>query len=354
MSLSEDTFVQKELDLKCAKTNQNISLDRPKRLGYFSIYRNDDKESVYCPDKSALAYLDLPDPVSIDCLQGYDPNNKYGYQRSKNKNLLQWILENEAIVIDLNYDFVCNNGVLKDIMTSPYQNLDWTLCAVKIRGKIVLNKIASNEEKEKIETRSENDNKSIYAAFNLQRLVVKNSNRSEFTSGKETDSFHGVFHSKIGSHGVLHAGYLNCLESKQELDKPFDEMKFVLVKKFNAPKESHSFFHGNTWWSLAVLSGIDTIIRAKCEQDFMVKSIDKLQVDSLVNKHRQSIFVASLTSILGHVKSIVTEENKCYNFHFNGKDKKSTGYVKMDLDDDLIPGWYINGQHPNKSHSPFI
>uniref|UniRef100_T1KUF4 Decapping nuclease n=1 Tax=Tetranychus urticae TaxID=32264 RepID=T1KUF4_TETUR len=256
MSLIETNFVQKELDLKCAKTNHDLCLERPKKLGYFSIYRNDDKESVYCPDKSALAYLDLPDPVSINCLQGYDPNNKYGYQR------------------DLNYDFVCNNGVLKDIMTSPYQNLDWTLCAVKIRGKIVLNKIASNEEKESIEARSENDNKSIYAAFNLQRLVVKNNNRSEFTSGKETDSFHGVFHSNIGFHGVLHAGYLNDVESKQELDKSFDEMKFVLVKKFNAPKESHSFFHANTWWSLAILSGIDTIFRAKCEQDLWLKILE--------------------------------------------------------------------------------
>ncbi|XP_015790322.1 decapping and exoribonuclease protein-like [Tetranychus urticae] len=330
LSTSGSTFVEKELDLKCAETNHNICLDEPKRLGYYSFYYNE-KENVYCPDKSSLRYLDLPNPVSIDLLQGYDPNTKNGYQQSKNKNLLQWILENETIVRNFDYDFICNNGVLKDIMTYPSYNHDWNLSAVKIRGKIVLNRVASIEKKEKIDAQSEKDNKSTYAAFNLQRLITKNINRSEFPSGIENGSFFGVFHSKIGLHQILHSGYLDCVESEQELNKPFEEMKFVLVKKYNGPKVSHTSLHANTWWSLAKLAGVDTIVRAKCEQDFMVKNIDRFKVDWLINKHRQSIFVASLNMVLDHVKSIVTEENKCYNFYFSGQDKKSTGYVKMDL-----------------------
>ncbi|XP_015790324.1 uncharacterized protein LOC107367155 [Tetranychus urticae] len=327
-----NTFVEKELDLKCARTNPNQSLEGPKRLGYFSLYCNYENESVYCPDKSALRYLNLiPNPVSIDCLQGYDPNTKYRYELSKRTYLSRWILENETIVRNLHYDFICNNGVLKDIMISPYYEFDWNLSAVKIRGKIELNKITSTGEKDLIDGRFEQSNKLMYVANNLQRLITKNSNHSQGTSGREEDSFYGVFHSKIGSHQILHSGYLGCVESEQELDKPFDEMKFVLIKKFNGPRVSHLSCHANIWWSLATLTGVDTVIRAKCERDFTIKNIDKLNVDNLIKEQRQMAFVIALNMVLDHVKSIVTEENKCYNFHFNGKDKKSTGYVKMDL-----------------------
>ncbi|XP_025017683.1 decapping and exoribonuclease protein-like [Tetranychus urticae] len=345
--LNQVTLSLQELNLGRVTTNHNICLEEPKRLGYFSSYYDNENKSVYCPDKSALRYLDLPDPVNINCLQGYDSNIKYGHRRPKSSNLLRWILENETILSNFTYDFICSNGLLKDLMVSPYYDYEWNLCAVKIRGKIVLSTIESIGKKENIDVQTEKDNKSTYVGLNLKSLVTKNNNQC--TSARDEASFFGVFNTKIGSHRILHSGYLDCVESEQETSKSFDDMKFVLVKKYNAPRVSHTSLHANTWWSLAKLAGVDTVMRTKCEQDFTVENIDKLQVERLIHKHRQMIFVTSLDLILNHLKSVVTEENKCYNFHFNGKDKRLTGYMTMDLDDNLIPSWYINEQLPLES-----
>ncbi|XP_025017686.1 uncharacterized protein LOC112539421 [Tetranychus urticae] len=302
------------------------------------------KESVYCPDQSSLRYLDLPKPVSINCLKGYDKNSKYGHEQPKGTNLLRWILENETIVRNFDYDFICSNGLLKDLMISSLYSFDWSISAVKIRGKIILSKSESIERERRIYTQSETDNKSTYAASNLQRLITKNNNQC--SSGREGESFYGVFHSKIGSHRILNSGYLDCVESEQELKKSFDDMKFVLIKKFNGPKISHSIFQANSWWSLATLADVGTVIRAECDRSFVVNNIDKLEVDNLINEDRKMTFFASLNSILDHFKLVVTEENKCYNFHFNGEDKMLTGYMKMDADENLIPLWYIDQQLP--------
>ncbi|XP_025017684.1 uncharacterized protein LOC112539420 [Tetranychus urticae] len=330
----------------CREKDETVSLEGPKKLGYYSFYYNDEKEIVYCPDKSSLRYLDLPNPVYINCLKGYDSNIKFGNKNPKGSNLLRWILENETILSDLSYDFICNNGLLKEFMTFKFNNDDWTFSATKIRGKIILNRIHSDEEKASIDARTEQSNKSTYVANNLQLLIAKNIDQSQGDVKREEDSFFGVFHSKIGSHQILHSGFLGCVETKEDLDKPIDEMKFVLIKKFNGPRVSHSPFQADTWWALAALAGIDKIVRAKCQRDFMCKNIDKLDVKSLIYKSRQMDFVNSLNTVLDHVKSTVTEENKCYNFHLNGRIKKLTGYLMNDLDENLIPSWYIDEQLP--------
>uniref|UniRef100_T1KUC8 Decapping nuclease n=1 Tax=Tetranychus urticae TaxID=32264 RepID=T1KUC8_TETUR len=337
-----------ELDLNpLFKGTSEVSLEGPKRLGYFSCYDNNN-DSVFSQDISALRYLDLPNPVNINCLQGYDPNVKYGHVVSRDM-LLRWVLDNEETMEKFPSNLICNGGLLKEMMVVVYNDYNWSASAIKVRGKIVLTRIKSIEEKENIDSQTEDDNKSTYAANNLQRLISKNSNDHKCTSRKEVDSFYGVFHTKIGSHGIIYDEYLDCVESKRELDKPFEEMKFVLIKKFNGPRNSHSRRHSSTWWSLAKLAGVDTIVRAKCDQDFTVESIDKLEVDSLLGKRNQMKFLASLNSILDKIKDNVAEENKCYNIHFNGKDKKLTVEVKREPDEDIIPSWYIDGQHPDIS-----
>uniref|UniRef100_T1KUC9 Decapping nuclease n=1 Tax=Tetranychus urticae TaxID=32264 RepID=T1KUC9_TETUR len=337
---------QLDVNQLCRPILYEVSMKEPKRVGYFSCYNTD---KVFSQDVSSLRYLDLPNPVNINCLQGYDPDKKYGHVVSRDLLLLRWVLDNEEIVQKFPSDFICNNGLIKDMMTVKNCSLDWNLCATKIGGKIVLNKIESIELKDRIANQSAINNQSTYAANNLQRLITKTANDHKCTSGKEEGSFYGVFHSKIGSHRLLHAGWLHCVESEQELDKPFEEMKFILIKKFNAPRESHSLWHSITWWSLAKLAGVDTVVRAKCDLDFTVKSIDKLKVDGLINKRFQTTFVASLNKVLDFIKAIVTEENKCYNFSFNGKDKKLIGYMKIGPDENMIPSWYTDVQLSKKS-----
>ncbi|XP_025017688.1 uncharacterized protein LOC112539423 [Tetranychus urticae] len=352
MFLSQPTLVHKELDLEYVYTDHDICLKGPTRLGFFSFYCNDEKESVYCPDKSSLRYLDLPNPLYINSLQGYDPNANYRHKKSKNKNLLRWILENETIVRNFTYDFISNDGVLKDIMTSSYNDFDWNICAVKIRGKIVLarntvlNRIASFEKEIQIDARSEMDNKSLYVATNLQRLITKNNNHPEFASWKEYYCFYGVFHSNIGSHGIIHAGYLDCVESQKEMDKPFDEMKFVLIKKHNSLKLSYSSLQAYVWWSLATLAGVDKIIHAKCEQDFRVKNTNQLIVSRMLPRERQKQLFTTLNLVLDFVKSIVKVENQYYNFYFNCTNRKLTGNMRMEPNDNIIPSWFIDGQLP--------
>ncbi|XP_015790332.1 uncharacterized protein LOC107367163 [Tetranychus urticae] len=356
------------VNLSSVIADQNICLEGPKRLGYFSFYCNAGNESVYCPDQSSLRYLDLPNPIYINALQGYDKNIKYGLRRSKNKQLLRWILQNETIVRNFTHDFICSNGVLKDIMIFPYRSYgrfgsnygltSMNISAVKIRGKIILDRCDSTAKKMRIDVQSERDNLSTYAGFNLQRLITKNNNHSQCASGKENDSFYGVFHSNIGTHGIIHAGYLDCVESQKEMDKPFDEMKFVLIKKHNAPKRnkyneydetSHPSKYDETWWSLATLAGVDTIIHAKCEQGFRVKNINKIIVSNIIDRERQKQLLTTLNKVLDFVKSIVKVENQYYNFYFNCTNRKLTGYMRIDSIDIIIPSWYTDGQLPNES-----
>uniref|UniRef100_T1KUE9 Decapping nuclease n=1 Tax=Tetranychus urticae TaxID=32264 RepID=T1KUE9_TETUR len=260
-----------ELDLNQSyrKTTNCVSLEGPKRIGYFSCYDNNN-DIVFSQDISSLRYLDLPNPVSINCLQGYDSTRKYGHVNSSDMLLLRWVLENEITMQKFPSDFICKNGLMKDMMIVLYDDDNWSLSATKIGGKIVLNKMESIEKKENIDSQTEHVNQSTYAT-SLQRLITQNSNHSQCSSGIENDSFFGVFHTKIGSHRILHAGWLHCVESKQELDKPFVHMKFALIGKYNGPREFHSSHKANTWWSLATLAGVDTIIQAKCERDFIVK-----------------------------------------------------------------------------------
>uniref|UniRef100_T1KUE1 Decapping nuclease n=1 Tax=Tetranychus urticae TaxID=32264 RepID=T1KUE1_TETUR len=170
----------------------NVVLEAPKRLGSFSCYDNNNG-SVYCPDKSSLRYLDLPNPVNVDCLQGYDSNVKYGHVISRDMLLLRWVLDNEETMKKFPSDFIVNNGLIKDMNVKCNDN-DWNLSAIKIKGKIVLNRNETIEVKEKIARQSERDNQATYAAFNLQRLITKNKNCPKCSSGKENDSLYGVFH----------------------------------------------------------------------------------------------------------------------------------------------------------------
>ncbi|XP_015790330.1 decapping nuclease DXO homolog [Tetranychus urticae] len=326
----------------CREKSNRVSLERPKRLGSFSYY-DDNNGSDYCPDISALRYLALPNPANINCLQGYDHNVSYDHSNSRVMLLLRWVLDNETTMQQFPSDFICYNGVIKDMMTVKHNNHDWNLTAIKIRGKIILNSKETIEAKDRIGIEAEKDNKLSYVALSLQRLITKNNNCPKCISGKENDYFYGVFHSNIGSHRILHVGQLDCAESKQELNKHFDDMKFVSIEKFDAPKESQSSYQSSTWWSMATLAGVDTIIRAKCGRDFTIQNVDKLEVKDLICKQRQMIFVTSLNVVLNFIKSIVTEKYKCYTFHFNGKDKQLVGYMK-ESEKSFIPFWYINGQ----------
>ena len=324
----------------------NVSLEGPTRIGYYSCYVDDKKEKGFSSDKSSLAYLNLPNlltSVSIDCLQGYDKKTKYGHHHPGDMHILRWVLNNKTTMQKFPSDFIGYNALIKDMMNAKYFDRDWNIYATKIDGKIILNRKETIGMKERIDTQSKIDNQSSYVANNLQRLITKNSNHS---SKRSKDYFFGVFHSKIGSHRILHAGHLDCVESEEELTKPFDDMKLVLIKKLNAPRRSHSSFQAYNWWSLARLATVDTIVRVKCDLDFTIKKIDKLDRQSLIHKDRQIMFFASLNTVLDHVKSIVTEENKCYKFLFNAKNKKLTSYMMLDLDESVFPSWYIDQQIP--------
>ncbi|XP_015790320.1 uncharacterized protein LOC107367151 [Tetranychus urticae] len=337
-----------ELNLKKVESSW-ISLKGPKRLGCFSSYYNEENVKIYCPDKSLLAYLDIPEPLFIDCLQGYDPNVKYGHQSIGNIHLLRWVMDNEATLEDYPSDFVCYNGLLKDMMMSRYIKDHWDFFAIKIKGKIIMLRIDSKKKQDYIDEQSAWNNKSTYVALNLRRLITKTDNGHESNLVKEGESCHGIFHSKIGCHRILHAGWLDCVESKEELTKPFDQIKFGSIKKIQNHHETISFNAGNTWWSLATLSGVETITCARCEYDFTVDHIDKLSVSNLIPRERQMEFFTSLNLMLDYIKSIVTEDNQYYDFYFNGTVKTLTGCERMNSNEKIIPSWYVDGQLPHVS-----
>uniref|UniRef100_T1KUC6 Decapping nuclease n=1 Tax=Tetranychus urticae TaxID=32264 RepID=T1KUC6_TETUR len=345
--IKNNAFNKNELDLKVLRPNRYLSLSGPKMLGCFSCYRSDKNVDVYCPNKSSLRYLDLTEPVSLDCLQGFDPNVKYGHLSIGDMHLLRWVLNNESTIQTFPMDFICYNGFAKDLIVAPFTQADWNITAVKVRGTIIINRSESNQRKTSVDVQSEFDSKSTYTALNLERLITKNINDHEYASVNARDSFFGVFHSKIGRHQILHTGRLNCVESKEELDKPFEEMNFNIIKKVHGNKRTGpSRSKALLWWSLAILSRVETIICGRCTEDFTVNKIIRIKVDELVPRHMQTKCFTSMDAILDFVKSKVKEENKYYNFAFDSMAKKVNCYLKLGSKENSIPSWYMDGQFP--------
>ncbi|XP_053200401.1 uncharacterized protein LOC128385554 [Panonychus citri] len=262
-------------------------------------------------------------------------------------------------------DFVCDSFVLRSIMSTPHISSDdtWSIVAVKMRGIIYLIE-GNGQSSVRPSLRSSGRSSSRSSVSSSGRSSGRSSSRSSNQSGPRNSNTDPVFsaasshaglkfkellsarfdgsHSPVNgkgnrdtfwmvcktnvgtNHRVLYNARTDCALDDKQLSKTIDEAAFVEIRTRPASiNEQHWEKRAIAWWITSILSGTKLIFCGERDDDFFVRTVTKIYVDSLPKprfKWSPKACVDFLDETLTFIKSMVLEDMKPYRFN-NTQDK---------------------------------
>ncbi|KAL7024515.1 hypothetical protein ACKWTF_013076 [Chironomus riparius] len=286
-------MAKREKNKKPITDQQEIELSNTLILGAYSIDDNGDFQN----DLSALKYIkktywNTPQDVNFNLKEIYEsmkivarPHNYL----ERLKSLTRFIQENPENIIKnkkVDADFVCFRGVLKYVLASFYCHQGWIVEAVKLKGTIYM-ALITNCLMEPID----------YLTIFENCIVTSDSNKDSVTVIKPSASeFRFVMSKKINDIKLLFGGECDAIISDEPVESLDDLRNSKLIEiKSRCDKSRHymDYFRDYKklhWWCQSSIASIDTIYLGKRDENDIVKTIEKIDVESLENPEKSQTF----------------------------------------------------------------
>ncbi|CAK9799696.1 Decapping nuclease DXO homolog [Anthophora plagiata] len=307
-------------------------------VGSFSVdgdarYRNDLSQLKYYkgPRHNRNVYMDL---------------NKHKHTRiqKSGENLkldfvLKWISENlDRLKVDdsqnsvrrLDPEFICVRGVLKKILSTPFTNQGWLICASKYRGTIYLCSFDTEQTKTNNMHMTDYQNDCCIWGRKFEQYLVSNTPHEDPDLSvplNENEEFCCMFKANFGTTSLFYGAEMDGIYSQEIVQDTivgknvqFVEMKTLFFKKLKKGKlieEDKKLL----WWAQIYPVGIRSIICGLRTVNGIVNRVEKIDFDRSRGdiKAKEDRNKSFCSGFLEYIKEIVVEEHdRCmYKFTYN-------------------------------------
>ncbi|XP_053212386.1 decapping and exoribonuclease protein-like [Panonychus citri] len=308
----------------------------------------------------------------MDLLVGFHPEKTWGRVPPGEMHILRWFNDNfyecthqedneeddEGKVEEVSIDFICYTRMLRSVMNAPYNNRqDWICIAIKVRESIILDEIDTPSRQASTDGQTNRQKAASYAGYKFEEIITRRYDgvhRPTHDEGNR-DSFYIVSKVKLNKHTILYCNRVDCALNKDQLDKPVDKMEFAQIKTRSAnyytAHQAKTFFWRKKvipWWIESMLGNINQIVCGDKDDNFYIRKISKLQVNSLPDERNiwsPRTCVTFLDMFLSFIKSMVTDELTPYRFYC--VPGKAIVCQKMNEPvENYLPSWFINDEEP--------
>lgn len=339
--------------------------------GDFSV--DGDRTFVY--DKSQLKYIHLPEGnrrMELDLNVGYElAKRKLSITDEKLDFMLKWILakyvkrrDTESGVLSTllesldDIDFICYRGLLKVILTTPYERRDdWMICATKFKGKIYLVAFPTERRRQQIANMTDMDKKMCSWGYKFEQYLTKDCPDGQpeppSVPVNENEEYCVVFKSKLNDLVMMYGAEIDGISNTPRSDSEppeYIELKTsrVLQKDFH----NRTFLRHKTlnWWAQSFLASVKKIRCGFRDDGGVVQYIRSFSLHELVDMgkafwHPEVCFNFANNFLL-YVKSIAVKDDPNVIYQFQWKPGSSVTCKELHSttspEFQILPMWYIS------------
>ncbi|KZC11031.1 PREDICTED: decapping and exoribonuclease protein-like [Dufourea novaeangliae] len=329
-------------------------------------YHSDLSQLKYYKEPRNLNNVDFNLDDNLNTIQKLDNINK------KIDYLLKWISENfNHLQMErsknrrwLEPEFVCYRGVLSNLLATPFDSRDgWIICASKFKGTIYLCGFDTDKKKRYEINKNEFHKRCTSWGYKFEQYLVSDSPSENPDLSKplnQNEEFCCVFKSRLGNNILLYGAEVDAVCSEHPIQDTLIGKKVELVEMktmhhnaLNLYKNSIASYRAHRtlkWWVQSYLVGIDKIICGLRDNNGIVHSIQKFNLNKLVKDSKHDWNPEGCTSfctgLLERMKAVISQNyDKClYKFtYIPGKNTITVEELKPtpDLEYVFLHPWYI-------------
>lgn len=289
------------------KPSRNIrpfpKFSKPMLEGAFSV----DGSRNYIDSLCNLKYLKVPSNVYFDLNQGDDTyiDKPISAEKEQITQLLTFILHNKKNIFSHRVntpDFVCFRGLLRALMSTPYEAKEpWIVLATKFKNTVYLCAEETQLKKAEKMRRTEKDIKFMRYGFKFENYILsKHPSRSAPGNSQpiiEGEEFCAMYSSEIDGKKILYGAEMDGVETNapctnlETLRKlPMVEVK-VKRRETNERQLMNFYrFKSRNWWLQSFLVGIESIYVGIRNDEGIVEEVKKMSIKELSDKAKENDF----------------------------------------------------------------
>jgi RAT1-interacting protein len=272
---------------------------KPKLEGVFSV----DASRNYEDSFRNLKYLNIPSKVHFDLNEGdnFYVDKPASAESEQITQLLTFILLHKEMMTRQHApDFVCFRGLLRLIMSTPYEAREpWIVLATKFKNTIYLCAEETQLKKAEKLRRTAKDVKFMRYGFKFESHILSD-HPSKAPPGNsqpviEAEEFCAMYSSEIDGKKILYGAEMDGVISEtpctnlEELRKlPMVEVK-VKRRETNERQLINFYrFKSRNWWLQSFLVGIESIFVGIRSDEGIVEEVKKVSIKELSDEAKRN------------------------------------------------------------------
>lgn len=285
------------------RPSQNIrpfpKFTKPMLEGAFSV----DKDRNFEDSFSNLKYLKVPSKVNFDLNKGDDtyvdkPSSAANEQISQ---LLTFILHHKEMMSrQLKPDFVCFRGLLRLLMSTPYEAKEpWIVLATKFKDTIYLCGEETQLKKAEKLRQTPRDIKFMRYGFKFESYILSDNPSSPAPGNSqpiiESEEFCAMYSSEIDGKKVLYGAEMDGVVSSEpctslEALKKLEMVEVKVKRRETNERQLTNFyrFKSRNWWLQSFLVGIESIFVGIRNDDGIVGEVKKVSLKELSDEAKKN------------------------------------------------------------------
>ncbi|CRK88441.1 CLUMA_CG002247, isoform A [Clunio marinus] len=284
------------MELKPSYSNRPFpKFSFPKREGFFSV----DERRNYHNSMFNLRYLSAPRELNFSLNDGDDTyvEKLTSAEDEKLSHLLTYIMNNKSVISRENApEFVCFRGLLRMIMSTPYDNREsWIVLATYYKRTIYLCAAETESKKAEKMRKTARDEMFRRYGFKFENFVLS-SHPHKPPPGhtkpvNESEEFCIMFSSKLNGKKLLYGAEIDGLIAKEPCTSleylrkvPLVEVKVKRIENNERQLQNFYRFKSRNWWLQSFLVGIDAIHVGLRNDDGIVEGLEQISLKDLYNE----------------------------------------------------------------------
>lgn len=274
---------------------------KPLLEGVFSV----DGERNYQDSFCNLKYLKVPKIVNFNLNEGDDSyvDKPASADNEQISQLLTFILHHKKVMTrQLAPDFVCFRGLLRLLMSTPYEQREqWIVLVTKYKNTIYL--CAEHTQLKKAEKlrRTEKDIRFMRYGFKFESHILSDQPTQPAPGSSrpviEAEEFCAMYSSEIDGKKILYGAEMDgvisnevCTNLEHLRKLPMVEVK-VKRRETNERQLMNFYrFKSRNWWLQSFLVGIESIFVGIRNDEGLVEEVQKISIKDLSNEAKRNNF----------------------------------------------------------------
>lgn len=271
-------------------------ITRPEIVGAFSV----DCNQKFLNGLENLKYLNIPSEINFNLNEGDSNYKEKPDEDSKINHLLKFLTENENIAQSNHFDFLCFRGLLRMIMSTPYeQDVSWIILATRYKGRIFLCSQETDQKRHEKLRRTDRDKMFMRYGFKFENHVLSKHPSEDPPGSKkaviESEEFCAMFSSTIDGKSILFGAEIDGVISDKAINSIGELKRASLVEVKVKRRETNrrqlqNFykFKARNYWCQSFLVGIERVFLGLRNDEGIVNEVTSITLKELSDQAKQN------------------------------------------------------------------